>query len=665
MASSLQRRCGQPAARPKRRADALAAAAIVATASILLSWLPAGSADEPTPAQKIATDAVFQSAVVPFVEQYCLDCHGEYDPEGDVSFHDLRSAGQVLDNRDQWERAFKMLRIDGMPPKDWDDRPPRPRREPVLEWLELKLYHVDRNLVDDAGRVTIQRLNRAEYDNTIRDLLGIDDFRPADGFPTDDVGYGFNNIGDVLSLPPLLLEKYVDAAEKIAAAAVVRVPAGGERPVAPGRIVLTEPAERKTAGRAAREIFARLMPRAFRRPVDDAEIDRVIKLVESAVERGDSFERGVEVGLQAILVSPHFLFRIEYDAEPDNPKAQHRISDFELASRLSYFLWSTMPDDELFRLAEQGKLHESDVLDQQVARMLADPKADSLVDNFAGQWLNLGNLAEVEPDPKLFPEFTPELREDMVRETQLFARSIFREDRSLLDFLDADFTFVNQRLATHYGMDGIQGDEFRRVRLPTGRRAGVLTHAGILTLTSNPNRTSLVRRGKWILDNVLGLELPDPPADIPSLEDGAKQSGASSLREQLKLHRENPACASCHDTLDPLGYGFENFDTVGRWRETSEGAPVDARGTLPGGESFSGPVELVRILKKRERDFSQLITRKMLTYALGRGLALPDSCAVDDVVADLKENDFRFSVLVGGIVHSKPFLMRRGEGAEE
>lgn len=775
------------------------AVAIVAAISILLALSPpARSATKPAPTQRVATDEAFKSTVLPVVQQYCLDCHGEEDPEGDVSFHDLRSPEQVLKNRKTWEKAFKLLGIDGMPPKDWDDRPSGDQRKALLTWLDLKLYHVDCDVVDDSGRVTLHRLNRTEYNNTTRDLLGVD-LHPADDFPMDDVGYGFNNIGDVLSLPPLLFEKYVDASERIAGAVIWTQPPGGrkqrflgnqlkatgavsegergawamysagsvyreldvtmageylirveaaadqagpepakmeirvdgkpvevhevrghrelgtyevrrhlasgrrrieaafvndyynpkaenpadrdrnlsvrwieiqgpigtEPPEAHKHIVFTRPSEKKTVAQAAREVFGRLMPRAFRRPVDEVEIDRMVKLVEFATGGGDSFERGVQVGLQAILISPHFLFRVEYDPEPDNSEAQHRVSDHELASRLSYFLWSSMPDDELFRLAEKGKLGETDVLDEQIARMLEDPKADALVENFASQWLNLGNLAEVKPDPKLFPQFTPELRADMVRETQMFVRALFREDRSLLDFLDADFTFVNQRLAKHYGIDGVRGEEFCRVSLPGSQRAGVLTHASILTLTSNPNRTSLVRRGVWIVDNVLGIKLPDPPTNVPSLEDGAKQSGASSMREQLKIHRENPICAACHDLFDPLGFGFENFDAIGRWRATFEGMPVDSRGTLPSGESFNGPIELVRILKKREEEFAKLITGKMLTYALGRGLEIPDSCAVDDILADLRENDYRFSVLVGGIVHSTPFLMRRGEGAEK
>ncbi len=777
----------------------LGVAAVAAMILVLLGFSAKTLiAAEPSRTKRIATDEAFKSNILPIIQKHCVRCHGEDDPEGDISFHDLRSPEQVLENRKTWEKAFKQLGIGGMPPKRSRRRPTPDEQKALIEWLDLKLHHVDCDVVDDVGRVTIHRLNRTEYNNTVGDLLGVD-LRPADDFPSDDVGYGFNNIGDVLSLPPLLFEKYVDASERIASAVIWTQPPGGrkqrflgnqlkaiggvnegergawmmysagsvyreqdiavageylirveaaadqagpelakmeirvdnkavevhdfrghrklgtyevrrrlsggrrrieaafvndyynpkaenaadrdrnlsvrsieiqgpigtEAPQLHKRIVFTRPSEKKTVEQAAREIFHRLLPRAFRRPVDDVEVDRISKLVRLAVERGDSFERGIQVGLQAVLISPHFLFRIEYDPQPGNPKAQHKVSDYELASRLSYFLWSTMPDDELFRLAKEKKLHQAEVLDRQIARMLKDPKADALVENFASQWLNLGNLAEVKPDPKLFPEFTPELRADMVRETQMFVRTLFREDRSLLDFLDADFTLVNQRLAKHYGFSGVEGEKFRRVSLPGGQRAGVLTHGSILTLTSNPNRTSLVRRGKWILDNVLGMHLPEPPANIPSLEEGAKESGVSSLREQLKLHREKPVCSACHDILDPLGFGFENFDAIGRWRETSEGTPVDSKGTLPGGESFNGPVALVQILKKREQDFAELVTRKMLTYALGRGLEVPDSCTVDDIVADLKENDYRFSVLVSGIVHSKPFRMRRGEGAKK
>jgi len=616
------------------------------------------AADRSRP-QRLATDETFHAVVLPLVQQYCIDCHGEDDPEGDVSLADLSAPAQILENRKVWEKAFRQLGIGGMPPTDEEQRPSRAEQTALVDWLDLKLFHCDCNAVDDVGRETIHRLNRVEYNNTIRDLVGVD-LRPADDFPSDDVGYGFSNIGDVLSLPPLLFEKYMAAAEEIAAAAIVAEP-GTNSPESHRRIVVTRPGPEKSAGQAAREILGRFLPRAFRRPVSDGEIDRFAELVPFALQQGDSFERGVQVAVAAVLVSPHFLFRVETDALPNDSALQHSVTDFELASRLSYFLWSTMPDDELFRLAQQGTLAEPEVLDAQIARMLGDPKADALVDNFVAQWLNLGELAEVAPDRTLFPEFTPELRADMLRETKLLARSIFREDRSLLDFLNADYTFLNERLAKHYGIDGVEGDTMRRVSLAGTPRAGVLGHASVLTLTSNPNRTSLVRRGNWIVNNVLGLQLPDPPASIPSLEEGAKKSGASTLRAQLALHRANPGCASCHNTLDPLGFGLENFDAIGRWREESEGKPVESGGVMPSGESFRGPRELIAILTGRQRKFAELLTRKTLTYALGRGLEIADSCTVDDIVAELDENDYRWTVLVRGIVHSRPFRMRRGE----
>jgi hypothetical protein len=766
-----------------------AAVIAILIAAVFFAARPLAAA-EPAKKNRIATDEAFKVDVLPVVRKYCLDCHSGDDPEGDVGLDEFARAEHVLQNRELWEKAVRLLGIDGMPPKDHDDRPSREERQTLVAWLDLKLHHVDCDVVDDAGRVTIHRLNRIEYNNTVRDLLGVD-INPSKDFPSDDVGYGFSNIADVLSLPPLLLEKYVDASERIAAAVVltekggrrlrrfdagqlaeggaarrrgewmrmssrgsaireetiklagpyiIRVEAAAEQagpeparleiridgkavkvhdikghrkpgvyesshelaagrrrieaafindyykpeakdpqdrdrnlavrfielqgptnappPEAHQRVVFTKPSDEKTVEQAAREILQRLMPRAFRRPVEKPEVERLVKLVEFAVERGDSFERGVQVALQGILVSPHFLFRVEDDASSaDKPQP---IDDYELASRLSYFLWSTMPDDELFELASRRRLQDPQVLDEQITRMLADPKAAALVDNFASQWLTLSNMVEAAPNAKLFPEFTPELRADMIAETKMFVRAIFSEDRSLLDFLDADFTFVNERLARHYGVEGVKGDELRRVALPKGR-AGVLTHGSILTITSNPDRTSLVRRGAWVLDNILGVRLPDPPANVPSLEEGAKESGATSLREQLKIHRESPSCAACHDTLDPLGFGFENFDPIGRWRTEAEGKAVDAGGTLPSGESFRGPTELVQILKKRQRGFAELVTKKMLTYALGRGLTISDSCTVDEVVDTLQSNNYRFTVLVRGIVHSKPFRMTSAE----
>jgi Protein of unknown function (DUF1592)/Protein of unknown function (DUF1588)/Protein of unknown function (DUF1587)/Protein of unknown function (DUF1585)/Protein of unknown function (DUF1595)/Planctomycete cytochrome C len=641
--------------------------------NVILSARVAATPDQST---RIASDEAFELSIAPLIENYCLDCHSGEDAEGDIALDNLETSQAILNQRKLWEKAYRQLGVDGMPPRDYDSRPTPEQRRMLHRWLDLKLHHVDCAVVNEAGRVTIRRLNRTEYDNTIRDLLGVD-LRLSEDFPSDDVGYGFSNIGEVLSLSPLLFEKYCAASEKIAETAIKATPPiplvehHGTTVPEPSAlrhpIIVARPSSTLSVAAASRTIFRRLMPRAYRRPIDDGEVERIVRLVEMATDGGESFERGIQIGLQAILVSPHFLFRVELGAIPNDstathePTAQHPLNDFEVASRLSYFLWSSMPDDELFRVARSGKLHKLEVLDGQVARMLASSKADALVDNFTSQWLNLCNLVEVIPDPTLFPEFTPELRADMVRETKEFARTIFRQDLSLLRFIDADYTYLNQRLANHYGIEQVKGDAFRKVPVRSAMRTGVLTHASILTLTSNPNRTSLVRRGKWILDNVLGMDLPDPPAVIQSLEEGAKESGAKTMREQLKIHRENPTCASCHDTMDPLGFAFENFDAIGRWRNDAEGVPVDAHGTLPDGESFAGPLELAAILKQREREFGRLIATKMLTYALGRGLRHTDSCTIDNLTDDLMANDFRFTTLIRGIVRSKPFLWAADE----
>lgn len=320
-----------------------------------------------------------------------------------------------------------------------------------------------------------------------------------------------------------------------------------------------------------------------------------------------------------------------------------------------------MPDEELFALAAAGKLRRTDVLEAQVRRMLKDPKSLSLVENFASQWLNLRTLDGHVPDRKTFPEFNDQLRRDMRRETEMLFAAVMREDRSVLDFIDADFSFINERLAEHYGIENIKGEEFRQASLPAGQRAGVLTHASVLTLTSNPTRTSPVKRGKWILENILGTPPAPPPPNVPALEEAAKMAEGATLRKQLEVHRNNPSCAACHEQLDALGFGFENFDAIGRWRDRDGEHLIDASGTLPGKQTFNGPGELVKVLKKRSDDFSRCLTEKMLTYALGRGLEYYDKCAIDKITASGEENGRRFSNMIIEIVKSDPFRMRRGD----
>ncbi len=745
------------------------------------------AADEPPPPDR------FREEMLPFVQRFCADCHNAEDPQGGLDFSKYAEATSqdIIKGkaREHWQTVLAMLETGAMPPKD-AEQPSREQLDKLVPWLEGTLYNLDCDLIADPGRVTIRRLNRAEYNNTVRDLLGVD-FKPADSFPSDDVGYGFDNIGDVLSLSPLLLEKYLDAAETVAQAALPvlagndrarrfakndlrkgnssfslgrdfwAMPSNGELflsfdakfdgdyeisiraredsagdeparmelridgkvvesfavrgrqptvhrtsvPLARGQhriavaftndyykageadrnlhvahVEIVQPLNREqlsgfilywpdesglSIGESAARSLRPFLRRAFRRLPTDEEVRKYASMVEMVVTDGEPFEMGMQLAVQAVLISPSFLFRIESDDDPDDPMSERGITDFELASRLSYFLWSSTPDDELLTLAERGELRHPEILRQQTKRLLADDKARAIVDNFAEQWLNLRSLDELSPDPRIFPDWDDDLKVAMKHESLAVFESIMRDDRRVLDLLDADFTFVNERLAKHYGMADITGDEFQRVALNPQQRLGVLTHASILTLTSNPNRTSPVKRGKWIMENILGKEPPPAPPGVPELEETQKAKPDASLREQLVQHREDPGCAACHRTMDDIGFGLENFDAIGRWRDTDNGRPIDAGGELEAGLSFSGPVELVTILKTRNTDFARVFSERMLTYALGRGLEYYDRCAVDDILKRLQQNDYRFSELIQAVVESEPFLKRRGDGERQ
>ena len=751
--------------------------------------------------------ATFRKTVRPFLSDNCVFCHNKTLKMADLQLDAIRTPRAALKRGEVWEKVREKLLRGEMPPEG------RPRPDPetvnaIVEWIESSPNRLPRARRPDPGRVTARRLNRAEYNNTVRDLAGVD-LRPADDFPADDAGYGFDNIGDVLSLPPVLMEKYMAAADKIAQAAIVtplrikptlekflaprevngqvtvntdgsfdvkhrfpveaeyeiqigvvdrryrkaeqsssvpvpspaqmvasldgrqvktfyvaadkyeqpnyhlqlQVSAGqhrlsayflsdeeayrlsayflsdvkeggqeaerklfvdnfvilGPRNVKPTvltdshkRIMICGEAEGSYQPECAREILSNLAQRAYRRPLRDGEVNSLLGLVKLADKEGDTFAQGIQLALKAILVSPHFLFRIEQDPDLDNPDARHEIRQHELATRLSYFLWSSMPDEELFQAAEEGTLRDPRKLESQIRRMLEDPKSYALVENFAGQWLQLRNLESISPDPDRFPEFDEELRTAMRRETELLFEAIMHEDRSIVDFLDARFTFLNERLARHYGIEGVKGDEFRRIALEDERRGGVLTQASVLTVSSYPTRTSPVIRGKWLLENILGAPPPDPPPGAPPLDE-AKVGLNGTLREQLEQHRANPTCAVCHAKIDPLGFALENYDAIGAWRTHYGKFPIDASGTLPGGRSFSGPSELRAILTAKKRDFARCLTEKMLTYALGRGLEGYDKPTVEAIVRRLEADEFRFSRLVAEIANSMPFRMRRGE----
>ena len=744
----------------------------------------------------------FSATVRPFLNKNCLGCHNTK----------LKSAGLNLESADRggasegaaatWDKVLAKLGSGEMPPPG-APRPDAASLRDATSALEKHLERLAAQSKPDPGRVTARRLNRAEYNNTIRDLLAVD-FRPADDFPADDSGYGFDNIGDVLSVSPMLMERYMAAARQVARKAIQ---AGGEtaKPTVerfpanrdiqarvnlrPGEVrselrggysvrhefpadgdytirvrlvdrrsdrsasfqvalslddqpatvfavdtpedaprgfetTLPLPAGKHTVravpvaehieetaakgGEAAlpgserklfvdyievagpfnprlpaipeshRRVFVcghdpgkhsaqcalpaieNLTRRAFRRPVESRQVDQWLSFVSQALERGEPLEEGIRVALQAILVSPRFLFRVERDPDPSQPAGVRRVDDFELASRLSYFLWSSMPDEDLFHAAHRGVLRRPKGLQAQVKRMLADHKSKALAENFAGQWLQVRNLRTARPDPEKFPEFDEELREAMLRETELFFDAVVREDRGIIDFIEGPFTFLNERLAQHYGINGVTGRQFRRVELQDERRGGVLAHASVLTVTSYPTRTSPVLRGLWILENFLAAPPPPPPPDVPQLSE-AGLGTATTLRERLEKHRADPSCAVCHNRMDPLGFGLENYDATGAWRTHDGQFPVDVAGTLPGGRSFRGPAELKSVLASDREAFARCFTEKLLTYALGRGLEYYDKPAVESIVAQAVAGEYRMHSLITGIVTSMPFQMRRGD----
>ena len=605
--------------------------------------------------------ASFEKDILPILEDYCYYCHGDGKKKGDLSLEIFKTEKDIQQNYKISEQIFKYVLAGEMPPKDRKKRPSKKEQVLVADWVRNSLDDFYANAPPDPGRVTVRRLNRSEYNNVIRDLMHLD-FKPAKDFPADDSGYGFDNIGDVLSVSPLLLEKYLSAAEEIAAQAVA-VPSRG-KPLSPTRLTEFQkqyfkyPIPADNRRRIAEDFAREFMRRAYRREVSSEDIQNVLVLARQAVDAGGSFEEGVRLAVQAVLISPRFLFRWELDGAPDNLRAVRSLNEYELASRLSFFLWSSQPDDQLLRYANRGQLRKN--LGKELERMLKDAKAQSFVENFAGQWLELRNLDVYQPDKKLFPTFTPALRSDMRRETELLFSHIMGGNRSVLELLSADYSFVNARLAAHYGISDVKGESFRPVSLRGTFRGGILGHASILTITSDPNRTSPVKRGKYVLENILGTPPPAPPPDAPPLSETGKITG--TLREQFVKHRQDPACASCHKVMDPIGFAFENYDAIGRYRTKDNSLPIDASGKLETGEPFGNAADLRSILLNQKREyFTRCITEKMLTYALGRGLEYYDKRTIDGIVARLKGNNYRFNELVQGIVSSLPFDMKRGE----
>ncbi len=589
----------------------------------------------------------FGSNVRPLLQQHCLRCHGGEKPKGGVDLRKFEDEQSVRTDPDLWLRVVDALDERTMPPPGNRAGPNEDDRQRASASIRAILEAS--NGVRDPGPSLIQRLTRRQYNNTIRDLLGVDS-RPADAFPADGGGGGgFDNNASTLFVPPILMERYLAAAADVLARAD------------PARFVVTRPGADLPAEEAARRCIAAFARRAFRRPVEAAEVERVMRLYRRASARGDGFEDAVRLALRAVLVSPGFLYLMERDRT--DTEGPYRVSDHELACRLSYFLWSSMPDRELSDLADAGRLHEPEVLELQVRRMLADPRSRAMAEDFAGQWLRVGSLADLaEPDRRLFPEYTPELRDAMVEEAIAYFHAILREDRPVLELFESHYTFLNERLAQHYGIAGVAGPEFRRVELGDRRRGGVLGMAAVLTLTSYPRRTSPVLRGKWVLEELLGTPPPPPPAMVKSLPTDDRIRNGLTFRQRLEMHRKRADCATCHSRLDPLGFGLENFDVLGRWRDEIQKKPVDASGKLTTGEAFVGPEALKTILVETKRELLvRNLVERMLAYALRRGVEYYDAPAVKQVMAELEAKDYRGAALITAVVESFPFQYRRGE----
>lgn len=768
---------------------AITSAFLVALAIAASPLALAGQAASPRPAEPAATHQKL-------LNRYCVACHNEQAKTAGISIIGLKTTA-VPSAAEPWEKILRKVRTGEMPPVG-APQPDKAAAATLAHWLEAEL---DRNgaAKPNPGTPSIHRLNRAEYSNAVRDLLGLD-LDNAASLPADDSGYGFDNIGSVLTVSPLHMEKYMSTARRVSRLALGHVkskPAiekysptaatngetGGELPLTvrggivvrpffpvdaeysimvrvrgnpssvlpppkldirvdgkriqlldveinaaeeaqisrnveikipltagkhvigagflpelarveggavargplapppaspasvdyvliggpfdpkgPGnsdtraRVLTCKPGPALPEAACAQRIISTIARRAYRRPVTVADTAPLMKVFAMGRKDGDSFEAGIETALRAILVSPSFLFRVERSPANALPGSSHKISDLDLASRLSFFIWSSIPDDQLLTLASQNRLRP--VLQAQVKRMLADPKAKALVENFAGQWLQLRNVANWRPDPDKFPKFDEPLRFALQRETELFVDHIVREDRSVLEFLNADYSFLNERLANHYGVPGVKGSYFRRVPLNGEERGGVLTHGSVLLVSSYPTRTSPVLRGKWVLENILASPPPPPPPNVPDLKANGATS-AKDLRKALEEHRANIACAACHSRLDPLGFALENFDAIGTYRKTEDGAEVDSSGALPGGTTFRGPSGLKQVLMERSDQFVDCISEKLLTYALGRGLEYYDLPVVRQIRRETEKGGYQFSALAAAIANSVPFQMRR------
>lgn len=594
-------------------------------------------------ARKADAETYFEERVAPFLKTYCIDCHQNKRPtQAGVNFSPALKAPGHAAFSDTWKRAVARVEAHDMPPAYREAQPTAEERAMFGEWPAKVKFLSPK----DPGPFVLRRLTKTEYGNTLRDLFGVDP-AIADELPEDVSGEGYLN-----SLSPLQLEQYLAIADKV----TNRIPTELQT-----RLFGPAPAPGADARTAARKVARSLARKAYRRPPSEEELDVLLEVFELGRQNDLDYQGSVRLMLKAVLVSPQFLFITpSEEVEPDVEIVA--LDDHQLASRLSYLLWATMPDDELMALADAGRLHEQPVLKDQVSRLLLDPRSRSLFDGFGAQWLGLGDLQQKTFDSAKFPQMTGEMRSSMYDEVRLLFESIVRENRSVANFIEADYTYLNENLAAIYGLDGeITGPDMRRVQLEDGNRGGILGMPGVLAATSFPNRTSAVKRGVWVLEQVLGEQVPSAPPNVPALEVQDAQTVAMlTLRERTELHRTDPVCANCHKILDPIGFGLENFDAIGRWRDQDDnGEAIDASGELPGGKRFSTPAQLKSIVAERVDDFSRNLAERLLAYALCRRLEGYDEIVVDELMQDVSRDGYRMQTLISAVVTSYPFTHRR------
>lgn len=598
------------------------------------------------------TDFSFRDAQA-LLKTHCSACHRGKSAVAKFDIERYQNLNNVVAEPRRWTAVLNRVRDGSMPPLG---APPVPvdAKEKFTSWVDATLRKSACADGISPGPSFTRRLNRTEYSSTVRDLLNIH-INAGHALPADGAGgEGFDNAVETLFLSPIHAEKYLEAAK-------TALRYGAQDPRSRKVFFTAEPGPEWTAEQAAQKVLGDFLPRAFRRPVPESEQQKFMDLFRAAQKRGDSYQDSVLYAMQAVMISPHFLFRVE---TPNAGREPQRISDFELASRLSYFLWGSMPDKTLFDLAADGKLHDASVLREQVARMLKDNKSTEFAESFVEQWLGTRELGrDIKPDPKLFPEYyDEEIASGMRYEPILFFQEILAQNLSLLNLIDSKSTVLSNKLAKFYGFPNKDlRQQPKHYDLPeNSRRGGILTMSAVLAVSSLPNRTSPVLRGKWLLDAVFGTPAPPPPPNVPQLEENHAGAPPKTLRERLETHRRNPVCASCHNRIDPLGFGLENFDVLGRWRTEDAGKPIDAKGVLPDGTQFDGPEQLKALVLAKKDLFLRNLTSKLLGYALGRGLTLEETCTVDQILEKLEKSDYSAQTLVNEIVLSIPFRYKAG-----